>query len=201
MPVNICVFCGSSMGYKDVYRKAARNLASYIADNDYGLVYGGANVGLMKVLADFMLDKGKKVIGIMPENLIRNEVAHYELTEMIIVKTMAERKQKMMDLSDAFIAIPGGFGTFDELTEIQIFNQLRLIDKPLGILNVDGYFDLMLEFYAHAVQEGFVRKEHLDNLIVSDDIKTLFDKINNYKPVEMGKWLEEIKVESQKSKN
>jgi len=198
LAVNICVFCGSSMGYRDAYRKAANDLAHFIADNEFGLVYGGANVGLMKILADVMLARGKNVIGVMPGHLVRKEVAHAELSEMIIVETMAERKEKMIELSDAFVAIPGGYGTFDELTEILTFNQLRLTDKPLGILNVDGYFDLMLSFYDHAVQEGFVRKEHRDNLIVSTDIKTLFTELNEYKPLAMGKWIEEIKVESQK---
>ena len=201
LAVNICVFCGSSMGYRDNYRKAADELAHFLADNNFGLVYGGANVGLMKILADIMLERGKTVIGIMPGHLVRKEVAHVELSEMIIVETMAERKEKMIELSDGFVALPGGFGTFDELTEILTFNQLRLTDKPLGILNVDGYFDLMLRFYDHAVQEGFVRKEHRDNLIVSGDIKSLFDRMNSYKPLTMGKWIEDIKVESQTAKD
>lgn len=196
--MNICVFCGSSMGYRDVYRQAAGELAYFLADHNLGLVYGGANVGLMKVLADTLLKKGKRVIGIMPGYLVKKEVAHNDLTEMIIVETMAERKEKMIELSDAFVAIPGGFGTFDELTEILTFNQLRLTDKPLGILNVNGYFDLLLQFYDHAVKEGFVRQEHRDNLIVSDDINDLFTKLNAYKPLEMGKWIEDIKVESRK---
>ena len=130
--MNICVFCGSSMGYRNIYKKAATDLAHFLADHDLGLVYGGANVGLMKVLADIMLERGKMVIGIMPEHLIRKEVAHNDLKEMIIVETMAERKEKMVELSDAFIAMPGGFGTFDEISEILTFNQLRLTDKPLG---------------------------------------------------------------------
>jgi uncharacterized protein (TIGR00730 family) len=184
------------MGYRDVYRNAARDLANYLADHNMGLVYGGANVGLMKILADMMLERKKTVIGIMPHHLVRKEVAHVELTEMIIVETMAQRKEKMVEISDGFVTLPGGFGTFDELTEILTFNQLRLTDKPLGILNVDSYFDLMLQFYDHSVKEGFVRKEHRDNLIVSNDIKTLFEKMNSYKPLTMGKWIEEIKVES-----
>lgn len=195
--MNICVFCGSSMGFRDIYRDAAYRLANYLADNDMGLVYGGANVGLMKVLADVMLERNKTVTGIMPHHLVRKEVAHVELTEMIIVDTMAQRKEKMVELSDGFVTLPGGFGTFDELTEILTFNQLRLTDKPLGILNVGGYFDLLLNFYNHAVNEGFVRKEHRDNLVVSDNISTLFEKMNSYRPLTMGKWINDIKVESQ----
>jgi uncharacterized protein (TIGR00730 family) len=186
------------MGSNEAYRNAAADLANFLADHEIGLVYGGANVGLMKILADVMLKRKKTVIGIMPEHLVRKEVAHVELTEMIIVDTMAQRKEKMVELSDGFVALPGGFGTFDELTEILTFNQLRLTDKPLGILNVGGYFDLMLQFYDHAVKEGFVRKAHRDNLIVSNDIELLFEKMNNYKPLTMGKWINEIKVESQK---
>lgn len=197
--MNICVFCGSSLGRRQSYQETASELAHYLADHDDGLVYGGANVGLMKILADVMIEREKQVIGIMPGHLVRKEVAHNQLTEMIIVETMSERKEKMVELSDAFIALPGGFGTFDELTEILTFNQLRLMDKPLGILNVDGYFDLMLRFYDHAVKEGFVRKEHRENLIVSSDIETLFSKLNAYRPLEMGKWIEDIKVESRKS--
>jgi uncharacterized protein (TIGR00730 family) len=184
------------MGIGSIYREAAAKLAAYLSANNFGLVYGGADVGLMKILADSMLKNGKEVIGIMPHNLVRKEVAHHNLTEMIIVDTMAERKDKMVELSDCFIAIPGGFGTFDELSEILTFNQLRITDKPLGILNVNGYFDLLLRFYAHAVEEGFVRQEHLDNLVVSDDIDTVFKQMAAYRPLTMGKWIQEIKVES-----
>jgi len=184
------------MGIREEYRIAARSLAQYMAEQNIGLVYGGANVGLMKVLADTMLEKGVEVIGIMPRSLVRKEVAHESLSKMIVVDTMAQRKEKMVELSDGFIAIPGGFGTLDELSEILTFNQLRIMDKPLGILNISGYFDHLLEFFKHAVEEGFVRKEHSDNLIVSDNIKNLFYRMNEYKPLSMGKWIEEIKVES-----
>lgn len=194
--MRICVFCGSSMGSDIAYRDAANEVAEFLVRNDIGLVYGGANVGLMKVLADVMLENNKEAIGIMPHNLVRKEVAHESLTEMIIVDTMAERKDKMVELSDGFIALPGGFGTFDELSEILTFNQLRIMDKPLGILNTKGYFDHMLRFYDHAVNEGFVRTEHRDNLIVSDKVEVLFSRMNEYKPLTMGKWIDEIKVES-----
>ena len=148
------------MGFDIAYHDAAEALANFFVRNDIGLVYGGANVGLMKVLADVMLENGKEAIGVMPKNLVRREVAHQNLTEMIIVDTMAERKDKMVELSDGFITLPGGFGTFDELSEILTFNQLRIMDKPLGILNIKGYFDHLLRFYDHTVEAGFVRKEH-----------------------------------------
>jgi uncharacterized protein (TIGR00730 family) len=184
------------MGFREIYRKEARKLAEYMVKKDIGLVYGGADVGLMKVLADTLLAHQKPVIGIMPHYLVRKEVAHHNLTEMILVDSMAERKHKMVALSDGFIAIPGGFGTFDELSEILTFNQLRISDKPLGILNMNGYFDLLIEFYQHAVNEGFVRKEHFDNLIIAQTVEEVFSKLADYAPLSMGKWIEDIKMES-----
>jgi uncharacterized protein (TIGR00730 family) len=192
----ICVFCGSSMGYRDEYKTAARELGLFLSDNGIGLVYGGANVGLMKVIADTMLSKGAEVIGIMPHHLVNREVAHAKLTEMIIVDTMAERKEQMVNLSDGFIALPGGFGTLDELSEILTFNQLRISDKPLGILNISGYFDHLLRFFDHAVEEGYVREEHRNNLIVSENISDLVQFMHQYKPLTMGKWIEDILDES-----
>jgi len=192
----ICVFCGSSMGTRNEYKTAAHELANYIAAHDLGLVYGGADVGLMKVLADTALEKGVEVIGIMPKRLIEKEVAHNNLTNMIVVETMAERKDKMVDMSDGFVALPGGFGTFDELSEILTFNQLRISDKPLGILNIAGYFNELLKFFNHAVSEGFVRKEHKENVIVSHKIPDLMRQMNRYQPLTIGKWIEDIKNES-----
>jgi uncharacterized protein (TIGR00730 family) len=184
------------MGYDSAYREVAKAVAGFFVKKNIGLVYGGANVGLMKILADVMLASNKEVIGIMPHSLVRKEVAHDRLTEMIIVDSMAERKDKMVELSDGFITLPGGFGTFDELSEIITFNQLRITDKPLGILNTKGYFDHLLRFYNHAVKEGFVRQEHRDNLIISEDIDELFSRMHVYSPLKMGKWIKDIKVES-----
>jgi len=184
------------MGFRDEYIKAAHELGSFLAENNLGLVYGGANVGLMKILADTALSRGAEVIGVMPKSLVEKEVAHISLSKMIIVETMAERKDKMVELSDGFITLPGGFGTFDELSEILTFNQLRICDKPLGILNITGYFDYMLKFYDHAVKEGFVRQEHRNNLIVSEKIIELMQMMNQYKPLTMGKWIEDIIDES-----
>ncbi len=191
----ICVFCGSSMGYQRVYKQAAENLGELLAKNDIGLVYGGANVGLMKVLANATMQNGGEAIGVMPQLLIDKEVAHNGLKQMHVVQSMAERKAMMVELSDAFIALPGGFGTLDELSEILTFNQLRISDKPLGLLNVAGYFDSLLRFLDHGVSEGFVREEHRSNIIVSFDCKSLLQKLKRYEPVGMGKWIEEIKSE------
>lgn len=196
MAVKICVFCGSSMGREKVYQEAAREVAGFFVQNNISLVYGGAKVGLMKILADTLLENNREVIGVMPGLLVDKEVAHEGLTEFIEVKTMAERKAKMIELSDGFIALPGGYGTLDELSEILIYNQLRIDDKPLGILNVNGYYDHLLAFFDHAVAEGYVRAEHRNNLLVSDNIRTLLEKMQAYRPVSMGKWIEDIQVES-----
>ena len=193
---SICVFCGSSMGLRNSYREVATNLAEAILDNNYSLVYGGANVGLMKILAQTVLDGGGKVIGIMPRRLVEKEVAHSGLTEMHIVESMSERKSLMVRLSDAFVAMPGGFGTLDEMFEVITYNQLRIVDKPIGILNTDAYFDKLLSFIHHTVNEGFIRKEHIDNLIVENNIAELFKKLSEFQPVETGKWIKDIKNES-----
>ncbi len=192
----ICVFCGSSMGNKPVYRKAAKQLADLFVEQNIGLVYGGANVGLMKILADTLLKAKIEVIGVMPTSLVKNEVAHTELEHFIEVETMSERKNLMSQMSDAFIALPGGFGTLDELSEVLTYNQLRICDKPLGFLNIAGYYDKFLSFIDHAVEEGFVREEHRKNLIVSDNAEELLKKLKAYKPVETEKWIRDIKEES-----
>lgn len=196
----ICVFCGSSTGNSASYRKAAIDLANFLSINKLGLVYGGAKVGLMKILADALLEKNGEVIGVMPQLLINKEVAHDGLSHFVVVESMAERKASMLELSDAFIALPGGFGTLDELSEILTYNQLHITDKPMGLLNVDGYFDRLLEFIDHGVEAGFIRPEHRQNLIVSNSIEDLMIHMKNYRPIEMGKWIEAIQEESNNKK-
>lgn len=194
---SIGVFCGSSMGKRQAYRQAADDLGKFLLERKIRLIYGGANVGLMKILADSMLAGGGEVIGIMPRRLVEKEVAHQGLSKMIIVESMSERKTMMVEMADAFIVMPGGFGTLDELAEIITYNQLRLTDKPIGILNIAGYFDHLLQFFDHITGEGFLRPEHRQNLIVDDNIKALFRKMEDFKPVAMDKWLEDIHNESQ----
>ncbi len=193
---SICVFCGSSLGFPTIYREAATELGKLLAQKNITLVYGGANVGIMKVLADSALQYGGEVIGVMPQSLIDKEVAHQGLSKFHIVQSMAERKELMVQLSDAFIAFPGGFGTLDELSEILTFNQLRITDKPLGFLNVNSYFDLLFGFIDHGVKEGFIREEHQQNLIISTDCESILLKLKTYEPVCVKKWIEDIKVES-----
>jgi len=193
---SICVFCGSSMGVKPEYRKGAEELGGILLERRIQLIYGGANVGLMKVLADTVLEGGGEVIGVMPKILIEKEVAHLGLTKMYTVCSMSERKSLMVELSDAFIAMPGGFGTLDELAEVITCNQLRLTDKPIGILNVAGYFDPLLMFFDHITVEGFLRPEHRQNLIVDEKVDALIEKMSQFQPVAMDKWIRDIKEES-----
>lgn len=192
----ICVFCGSSMGFDDIYKKKALDLADYFIEKGHSLVYGGANVGLMKIIADRMLEAKMEVIGVMPQYLVDKEVAHQGLTKLHIVESMSTRKDMLIAISDAFIAMPGGFGTLDELAEVLVLDQLQIISKPMGLYNVNGYFDSLIQFIDLGVAEGFVRGEHRSNAFAHEDPKELCKLLSNYKPVEMTKWLKDIKTES-----
>jgi len=147
----------------------------------------------MAILADTMLIKGGKVTGVMPESLVKKEVAHAGLTRMLIVKSMQERKQVMARLSDAFITLPGAFGTLDELFEVLTWNQLGIISKPIGILNAGGYFTALFAMLDHAVSEKFLRPEHRDLLVIDDDVSILFEKLQQFRPVTAEKWIERLK--------
>ena len=193
---SICVFCGSSMGIRPEYRQGAAELGKILLDRKITLVYGGANVGLMKILADTVLQGGGEVIGIMPRLLVEKEVVYQGLTKMHIVESMSERKTMMVELSDAFIVMPGGYGTLDELAEVITYNQLRLTDKPIGLLNIAGYFDLLLKYFDHITEEGFLRHEHRKNLIVDDHVESLIAKMSQFQPVALEKWIKDIKEES-----
>jgi uncharacterized protein (TIGR00730 family) len=192
---SICVFCGSSAGSREEYSAKARALGLLFVEKGITLVYGGSNVGLMHVIADTMMQAGGKVIGVMPHTLIEREVAHKAITEFHVVETMAERKAVMDKLSDAFIAMPGGIGTLDELFEAMSWNQLDLITKPVALFNVLGYWDHLLSFLDHSVDQRFVKPEHRTNLIAESDENILLDKIMNYKAVKVdgGKWIKELR--------
>lgn len=192
---SICVFCGSSAGSREEYSAKARALGLLFVEKGITLVYGGSNVGIMHVIADTMMQAGGKVVGVMPHTLIEREVAHKGITEFHVVETMAERKAVMDKLSDAFIAMPGGIGTLDELFEAMSWNQLELITKPVALFNVLGYYDQLLAFLDHSVDQRFVKPEHRVNLIAESDENILLDKIMNYKAVKVdgGKWIKELK--------
>ncbi|HVG03566.1 MAG TPA: TIGR00730 family Rossman fold protein [Burkholderiaceae bacterium] len=165
-PRAVCVFCGSQPGRREKYVIAARDTARLLAQSDIELVYGGGHVGLMGALADEALAHGGRVVGVIPEHLMRPEVAHQRLTELIVVDSMHTRKQTMALRSDAFIVLPGGFGTLEEMFEMLTWLQLRLQAKPVGLLNVEGYFDALLQFLEHAASESLIRSEHRDLLLV-----------------------------------
>lgn len=193
MPVHlhrVCVFCGSNYGARDQYSDAATKLGSLLAEHGIGLVYGGARVGLMGVVADAALAAGGEVIGVMPQALVDREIAHSNLTKLHIVHSMHERKQMMADLSDAFVALPGGFGTFEEFCEVLTWNQIGIHNKPCGILNTLGYYDGLLAMFNHGVQERFIPPAHHAAILASSDCRQLLALLRAYKPVSQTKWLE-----------
>jgi uncharacterized protein (TIGR00730 family) len=173
----LCVFCGAYRGARPIYVQAAHDVGAMLAERGIALVYGGGNIGLMEVLADAALERGGVVIGVIPESLRVREVAHGGLTELRVVGSMHERKALMADLSDGFLALPGGLGTLEELLEISTWSQLGLHRKPIGLLNVAGYFDPLLAQLARAVEDGFLRPEHRGLLIVADGVASLLDAV------------------------
>src|SRR5437016_11451637 len=178
----ICVFSGSNTGKRQEYQQAARDLGQELIARGLGLVYGGASVGLMGVIADTVLAGGGEVIGVIPRALFRREVAHEHLTTLHEVGSMHERKALMADLSDGFIALPGGFGTFDELFEITTWAQIGLHSKPIGVLDVAGYFAPLFALIVHASTEGFIPAAHQSILMREDDPATLLDRVAAYTP-------------------
>jgi len=192
---SICVFCGSSVGRNEIYAEKARNLGKILARKKITLVFGGGNIGVMREIADSVMDAGGQVIGVMPKHIVDKEIAHQNITKLHIVGSMHERKALMAEISDAFIALPGGFGTLDEIFEVMTWNQLELINKPTALLNVNGYFDHLLTFIHHAVNERFVRREHQQNLIVEEDEGMLIERLENFKPVKADKWIDRLKMD------
>ena len=185
----ITVFCGSSSGTEEIYTSQATLLGETLAKRNIELVYGGANVGLMGAVADGVLNNGGKAIGVLPNFLRSKEIAHKQLTELILVDTMHERKTKMNDLCDGVIALPGGFGTLDELFEMLTWGQLGLHKKPIAILNVDGYYDALIVFIQTMTDKGLLKEVNQQMLLVSDTIDDLLDKMENYVPPTVGKWI------------
>ena len=194
----ICIFCGSSMGFDPIYKEKAAELGQVLADNECELLYGGGSVGLMKIVADVMMERHCKVTGTITQHLLDMRVGHPEIDELIVVETMAERKKILEDMADGFIALPGGIGTMDEFFEAYVLSQLRVFDKPVALFNVNGYYDGIVEFIQHIADEGFMRKEHAENLIVSDDPKDLLAKMEQFQPADVTKWVVEIKEQVKK---
>jgi uncharacterized protein (TIGR00730 family) len=191
--MRIAIYCGSSRGHDPVFATAAAELATYLAKQGIGIVYGGGNVGIMGVVADAALAAGGEVIGVIPESLMAKELGHGGVTELHVTRSMHERKQLMVDLSDAFIALPGGFGTLDELFETLTWLQLGFHGKAVGLLNVAGFFDHLLTFLNHMSSSGFLKSEHLDCLITETDPIALLAAIRVFQPQTCEKWIEELR--------
>ena len=186
---SICIYCGSSPGRLEAYAASADALAESLVSHNIRLVYGGASVGIMGRVADHVLKLGGQAVGVIPEALVRKEVAHNNLTELHVTQSMHERKTLMAELSDGFIALPGGIGTLEELFEIWTWAQLGFHDKPCGLLNVEGYFDALIKFLDHALAEQFVKQIHRAILIVETDPEALLDRYVNYRPPVVTHWV------------
>jgi len=190
---SIAVFCASSIGSKDIYREAAYKCGKTLAKKNIRLVYGGASVGLMGALADGALEAGGDVIGVLPHFLDRREIAHKKIV-MIRVKSMHERKLKMHELSDACLTLPGGFGTMEEFFEMLTWAQLGLHEKPNAILNVNGFYDALINQFNVMVEEGLLKEKHRNILLIDNNIDTLIDKVLNYKAPEVEEWLKKKRL-------
>ncbi len=181
----LAVFCGASKGYREIHQNQTKAFASAMAKNNLGLVFGGGKIGLMGILADTLLEKNMPVIGVIPHLLRKEEVEHKSLTEMRFTETMSERKVVMSKLCDAYVALPGGFGTLDEIFEALTLNQLGIESKPVAFLNTEGFFDPLFAQLDHMVTEGFLREANRNAIIISDSIEDLLKQLSRFKPLEM----------------
>ena len=187
---SLCVYCGSSSGSSPAYAAAARELGQLLAAQQIELIYGGGRVGLMGVLADAVLEAGGRVQGVIPQSLANREVAHLGLTQLHVVDSMHQRKALMAELADGFLALPGGLGTFEELFEIWTWAQLGMHAKPIGLLNVAGYFDLLLEFLDHATDQQLLKPVHREVLSVSTDPEEMLTLLRQTLPISAPKWID-----------
>jgi uncharacterized protein (TIGR00730 family) len=187
----ICVFCGSSSGSRPEYRGAAEELGTELVRRNIGLMYGGGNVGLMGIIADAVLNAGGEVIGVIPENFMAREVGHRGLAKLHVVRSMHERKALMADSADAFVAMPGGYGTLEEFCEIVTWAQLGLYAKPCGVLNVLGYYSPLLAMLDHAVEERFLKVENRSLVLARDQPTELLHALEEWRPVRVEKWLDQ----------
>ncbi|MDQ0595367.1 uncharacterized protein (TIGR00730 family) [Chryseobacterium ginsenosidimutans] len=191
---SITVFCGSSFGSDDIYKEQATLLGQTLAKQNIQLIYGGANVGLMGAVADGVLNEGGKVIGVLPHFLQSKEITHNNLTELILVETMHERKTKMSELCDGVIVLPGGYGTLEEFFEMITWAQLGLHKKPIAVLNIDGFYDDLIKLVQTMVDKGFLKQINRDMLLISDTIDELLEKMRNYEAPNVGKWISKEEV-------
>jgi uncharacterized protein (TIGR00730 family) len=191
---SITVFCGSSFGSDEIYKEQAILLGQTLAKQNIQLIYGGANVGLMGAVADGALSSGGKVIGVLPHFLQSKEIAHQQLTELVLVETMHERKTKMNDLCDGVIVLPGGYGTLEEFFEMITWAQLGLHKKPIAILNIDGFYDDLINLVKTMVDKGFLKPINRDMLLISDTIDELLEMMRNYEAPTAGKWISKEEV-------
>ena len=189
---NISIFCGAHEGKNPAYARAAKLVAEYIAKKGINVVFGGGNVGLMKIISDTALDNGVKVLGISLKSLHALELANPRLDEIVVSETLLDRKDKFMSRSDAFIVLPGGVGSLDELAEIMASNQLGIINKPVGILNTEGYYNDLLKWFSKAVDEGFISSENLKELLVSDSPEELVEMITSHQRPSDDNWTERL---------
>jgi uncharacterized protein (TIGR00730 family) len=185
---SLCVFCGSKHGARPVYADAARTIGTTLAERGVRLVYGGGDIGLMGEAADAALAAGGEVVGIIPEFMVDFEIAHHGLTELVLVESMHARKAEMARRSDGFVALPGGWGTLEEVLEMTTWAQLGLHAKPIGLLDVDGYFAQLVAFLDHAVDEGFIKPRHRALLLLDDDVHRLLDRMADVAPPTGSKW-------------
>lgn len=188
----IAIFCGSSLGFNKVYKNDAIKLGNHFAENNIGLVYGGGKIGMMGILADAILKKKGEVTGVITELLRHEEVAHTEITEMIVTKTMSERKVKISSMVDGYIALPGGFGTLDEIFEALTLGQLGIEQKPVGILNTNGFFNHLIKQLDVMVTEGYLKQSSKEMLIVSESIEQLISQMFHYKAPELTKVINKV---------
>ena len=190
----ICVFCGSNNGANPIFLETAESVGKFLASKNIELVYGGGRVGLMGKVADTVMANGGKVIGVIPQSLATKEIAHQGLTELHIVNSMHERKAMMAELSDGFIALPGGFGTFEEFCEIVTWAQLGIHQKPCGLLNINGFYDNLIALINFSTTENFIRAEHRQLVLVESAVEKLFDLMKDFQPPVIEKWLDKKSI-------
>ncbi|QIQ21636.1 LOG family protein [Zophobihabitans entericus] len=191
MKKNICVYCGASEGTRSEYKDYAYQLGKTLAEQSRNLVYGGGNRGLMGIIANSVLEHGGEVIGIIPERLVKAETAHKGITQLEIVQDMHQRKARMSELADGFIAMPGGTGTLEELYEVWTGAQIGYHKKPVSLFNISGFYNPMISFLKHSVQEGFIRESFYETLIVTDNPLSLLEQMDNYFPKNLERWVKQ----------